>query len=449
MQYEKWSLGYWTLKQYVRFIDWIIHNKTVMNGLNNIPKDKPILLVPNHQNAVDDPLAILLHTKFQPVWLARADIFKNKTAAIILRFLKIMPVYRWRDGKDELSKNDKTFASSIKVLQSNGMLALFPEATHTGKRQMISHKKAAPRIVFMAEEKTDQNLDIQILPTGIYYSNYWKFNRNLLVNFGEPIPVKKFLKEYGENPNAASLTMRNSIYEGIDPLIINIRSKNHYNDFELITKIYGNHFLARQNKKHSLINLFYSNQKLAKKLDALEIENQDKIESVIKDTKTYNSELKRKKLRNWLIEKPSNNLPKIILNKLILLFGLPIFVFGFLLNAIPFFAIDTFVRKKMRDKTFWSSFFLALGMVVFPVLYLVEFLALSWLISGIWLKLAFLVSLPLTGKIAFKWYILARKTTGRIRLFWLKSFREKEYNQLLIKREKLFNDIDQLISTEI
>src|SRR5690606_10332368 len=134
--------------------------------------------------------------KFQPVWLARADIFKNKTAAAILKFLKIMPVYRMRDGKENLAKNDETFLSSIRVLENNFALGLFPEAAHSGKRQMLVHKKAVPRIVFMAEEKSKNNLDIQIIPTGIYYSHYWKFNRNLIVNFGKPIRVNEFLDEF-------------------------------------------------------------------------------------------------------------------------------------------------------------------------------------------------------------------------------------------------------------
>src|SRR5665811_1393827 len=97
MKYEKWSLGYYCLKQYVRFIDWIIHNKKIIVGKEKIPKNKPIVFAPNHQNALSDPMAVLLNTKFQPVWLGRADIFKNKTIAIVLKFLKIMPVYRLRD----------------------------------------------------------------------------------------------------------------------------------------------------------------------------------------------------------------------------------------------------------------------------------------------------------------------------------------------------------------
>jgi len=172
MKYEKWSFGYWVLKKYIQFADWLIYNKVIVTGLEKIPKNKPIIFAPNHQNALSDPMAILLNTRFQPVWLARADIFKNKTAAAILKFLKIMPVYRMRDGKENLTKNDETFSDSVKVLENNFALGLFPEAAHSGKRQMLTHKKAVSRIVFMAIEKAQNNIDIQIVPTGIYYSSY-------------------------------------------------------------------------------------------------------------------------------------------------------------------------------------------------------------------------------------------------------------------------------------
>lgn len=445
MKYEKWSLGYWGLKNYVRFADWIIHNKTVLLNTDKLPKNKPILFAPNHQNALSDPMAILLNTKFQPVWLARADIFKNKTAAAILRFLKIMPVYRMRDGKDQLAKNDETFANSVKVLESNGALALFPEAAHTGKRQMISHKKAVPRIVFMAEEKAGHNLDIQIVPTGIYYNSYWKFNRNLVVNFGDPIPANQFLEEYKENVNAATMRMRESIYKGIKPLVVDIQSKKHYEDFELITSLYGNQFLRRQNLKNTIANRFKSDKLLAEKLDNLEDKNPEKTEDVIKQAKNYNAQLKKYKLRNWLVENQKNNLLKIALNEILLLVTLPVFLFGFVFNAIPFFTIDIPIRRKIKDVAFWSTFFLVLGIILFPIIYLLELLAVSWLLPGLWIKLAFLISLPFAGKLAFKWYILFRKTLGRNRLFILKWIKKEKYKKLLEEKEDLFSELDTLI----
>lgn len=446
MKYEKWSIGYWLLKKYVCFADLIIHKRVIINGKENIPKDKPIVFAPNHQNALSDPMAVLLHTPYQPVWLARADIFKNKTAAFILRFMKIMPVYRIRDGKDQLANNDTTFENSIKVLKSNGALALFPEAAHSGKRQMLSHKKAVPRIVFMAEEKSDENIDIHIIPTGIYYSSYWKFNRSVLVNLGEPIRVKDYLSGYHENANAATLALRDTLYKAIDQLTLNIRSKKHYSDFELIRKFYGKTFLAKQGFDYSPNALFRSDQKLCRKLDMLESSDPEQTELLAKQTREYQRLLKKHHLRNWLVDQPKNNFLKILQNKAILLIGLPVFLYGFILNFLPFIGIDTLVRKKVRDVAFWSTFTLLLGVLIFPLVYLIELWMLSGFIPGIWLKLGFLISAPFFGKVAFLWHILFRKTWGRTNLLSLKLFNKKAYQQLITRKKNLFDQLDKLLS---
>jgi 1-acyl-sn-glycerol-3-phosphate acyltransferase len=445
MSYEKWSWGYWLLKKYVQFADWLIYNKVIINGLENIPQNKPIIFSPNHQNALSDPMAILLNTKFQPVWLARADIFKNKTAAAILKFLKIMPVYRMRDGKENLAKNDEIFMSSVRVLENHFALGLFPEAAHSGKRQMLAHKKAVPRIVFMAEQRAKNNLDIQIIPTGIFYSHYWKFNRNLIVNFGKPIRANDFLDEFERSESAANLSLRQRILDEMQPLVLEIKSTRFYDDFELTREIYGKHYLKRQNQKYSVLNLFYSDQKLVKQLDALEVDSPDLIENIVDSVKNYDSKIKKLKIRSWLLEKSDLNWLKIGFNKLILLLGLPIFLFGFIFNAAPFFIIDTITRKKIRDKGFWSTFFLSLGIILFPIFYLLEFFAVSWLIPGVWLKLAFLLAMPFAGKIAFRWYILFRKTVGRIRLLMLKVFYRNEYNLLVKEKKLLFGKLDEVV----
>lgn len=445
MKYEKWSLGYGILKQYVRLTDWFIHKETLVTGQENIPEDKPILFAPNHQNALSDPMAILLNSNYQPVWLARADIFKNKTAALILRFLKIMPVYRIRDGKEQLAKNDKTFADSIKVLENNRALALFPEAAHSSKRQMLTHKKAVPRIVFMAEERARNNLDIHIIPTGIYYSSYWKFNRTLIVNFGKPVRVNEFLEEYKNNPNQGTAKLREELYNAILPLIINISSKEYYHDFELIRDIYGKQYLQDRGRKVNTLNRFQSDQKLMNELDKLEEIKPDQTKELVQKTRAYNKQLKKYGLRNWLLDKPASNFTMFGLNKVVLFFGLPIFLFGFLFNALPFFALDIPVRKKVKDHAFWSTFFLVPGLILFPLVYLIELACISSLLPAFWIKLAFLVAVPLAGKLAFKWYIVWRKTLGRSRLLVLSWFARPKYIKLKEQRADLYALLKQLI----
>lgn len=447
MKYEKWSLGYWFLKQYVRFANWLILKNTYVFGKERIPKNKPLIFAPNHQNALSDPMAVLLNTSFQPVWLGRADIFgKSKLVDTFLRFIKIIPVYRIRDGKENLNKNQETFSLSIKVLENNSALALFPEAAHSYKRQMLPHKKAVPRIAFMAEEQTNCQLDIQVVPTGIYYSHYWKFNRTLIVIFGEPIAVKKYRESYKDNPNAATIALKNDIYNALLPLTINIKSKKHYNEFERIREFYGKQFMMRQAKKSTLINRFKSDQLLVKKLDELEAKKSDSVTSLELGINNLYKKINKLGLRSWLISSNEKHLGKITVNFLLLLAGFPIFIYGFLFNCLPFFLIDRIVRKKVKDKSFWSTFFLVPGLILFPLFYLIEFLAVSWLLPGVLLKIGFIISLPFAGKLAFNWYILLRKTIGRFRLLRLKWIEPEKFNKLLKEKNQLFEQLDNLLS---
>ncbi len=445
MKYEKWSFGYWCLKQYITFATWLIHKKTIVTGREKIPKNKPVLFAPNHQNALSDPMAILLNTSYQLVWLARADIFKSKVLVNILRYMKIMPVYRLRDGKANLNKNDQTFTDAVKVLEHNKALALFPEAGHSGKRQMLPHKKAVPRIVFMAGEKAGFSLDMQIIPAGINYSHYWKLNRTVIVNFGDPIPVKDYFESYRKNPGAAIIELKNKIYESIVPLVINVRSKVHYHDFERIRNIYSSHFLQKLNLPADTLNQFRAEQKLVNRLDQLETEQPEKIKTITQKVNAYVLRLKKLKIKNRLVDEQQNVPGKLLRNIFMLIAGLPLFVYGFIFNAVPFYTLDRVIRKKVKDKTFWSSFFLVGGIILFPLVYLAELLVLSYWIPGIWLKLAFVISLPFAGKLAYKWYILWLKTAGRFRIYRMKQTRPDQYKSLLNEKQETFNQLDKLL----
>src|SRR5690606_34251070 len=191
-----------------------------------------------------------------------------------------------------------------------------------------------------------------------------------IVNFGDPIPVKSFMKTYAESPNTAVIELKNKIYDAILPLTINIKSKKYYEEFERIREIYGNHFLNRQQLKATAQNLFYSCQKLVERLDELEVTQPEETQKLAEEVKNYAQLLKKLKLRNWLVDNAENHTGMIFLHSIILLAGLPLFLFGFIFNAIPFFLIDRVIRKKVKDKSFWSTFFLVAGIVLFPVLYL-------------------------------------------------------------------------------
>jgi hypothetical protein len=55
------------------------------------------------------------------------------------------------------------------------------------------------------------------------------------------------------------------------------------------------------------------------------------------------------------------------------------------------------------------------------------------------------LSLPFFGKLAFKWYILFRKTVGRGHLLELRLFNQKEFYSLFRDKDVLYRKLDDLL----
>ncbi|MEA2043234.1 MAG: 1-acyl-sn-glycerol-3-phosphate acyltransferase, partial [Bacteroidota bacterium] len=197
---EKKSKFYALLKGYFQFMfDKVFYGKVEYSGMENIPDGKPVLFAPNHQNALMDPLALIFSSNRQIVFLARSDIFKSKIVSRLLFLVKILPVYRIRDGKEKLKLNEIIFDKTVEILEKNRPVAIFPEARHFNKRHLKPLKKGIQRVAFATAEKNNYQLDIKIVPVGIYYSNYWNFKATIQVQYGKPISASKYYELYKED----------------------------------------------------------------------------------------------------------------------------------------------------------------------------------------------------------------------------------------------------------
>jgi 1-acyl-sn-glycerol-3-phosphate acyltransferase len=401
---KNFSVGYEILRTYVRFAFWLTHKRIVVKGRHLIPKGKPIIFAPNHQNALMDPLALACTNPYQSVWLARADIFKSKAASRILKFLKLLPVYRIRDGKENLSNNEEIFAQVIRLLENKQTIALFPEAAHSGKRQMLPHKKAIPRIALEAETKNDFQLDLQIVPVGISYSHYWKFNRSLIVQYGQTIELKNFWIDYEVNPQKAMLDIRDEIYRKLSTLIIQINSKTHYQEYDYIRRLAGNDYSRlRFFCKNRILQLFYAEKELISKLEQLEDLQPEQLNSLLEETRTYLSDIQSADISDQQIESAGRaKWRKVLISFAAAILTLPFFFFGFVFNAVPFIIPRVILHRKIKNITFLSTFNFVTGLIVFPLFYLISGYFIFKL-TGSWSKsLLSIILMPFGGKIAFQ-----------------------------------------------
>lgn len=203
----------------------VYFSKITVHGKENIPKGKAVLIVSNHQNALIDPILIATHTNLKPHFLTRASVFKKSFVAKLLDFIRMIPIYRVRDGINNMEKNNETFDKSVNILLEKGSIVIFAEGNHSNQRNLRPLKKGFARIAYQTLEK-EPELDLVILPVGINYSNHRYSGSKVSLVFGKTIQPKDYFPLFEP--------LMTSAFRALEPLVSTIPEENYEKDLEAI-----------------------------------------------------------------------------------------------------------------------------------------------------------------------------------------------------------------------
>lgn len=185
------DLGYSFFRPYIQWAIRNTYSSITVKGLENIPDPEKVsvLITGNHCNTLMDALVLLQSRKAPTAFVARADIFKKPLFAKILGNLRILPIYRQRDGGDSREKNAAVFDNVVECLNAGMAFAIFPEGTHRTRRSLLPLKKGVFRIAQQAVG-SNPGRKVVIVPMGLEYDDYFNIMRPVTISFGEPIEVK-------------------------------------------------------------------------------------------------------------------------------------------------------------------------------------------------------------------------------------------------------------------
>ena len=200
--------------------------KIEFEGLDNIPKDKPFILAVNHQNAFLDPiLATLLVPWLHTHFLTRSDVF-TKWTSYFLTTIRMLPIYRIRDGYDQLGKNEEVFDNCTKIFDENGSVLVFPEGNHGKYYYLRSLTKGTARLALHAQQKLDKNL--LIVPCGLNYFAH-KTPRTKLINvYGEPLSVNDYVEAYSDDKQKGLKKLTTDMAKAMKKCLIIPEKTNDY-----------------------------------------------------------------------------------------------------------------------------------------------------------------------------------------------------------------------------
>ena len=369
--------------------NFIFYDEVVVVGKENIPpKGEPCFAISNHQNGLMDPLAKLnmFEDQRQPVFIARGDIFKKDTIAKLLKFAKILPTFRTRDGdRSDIRRNNNTFSTAGEVLSRGGTVILYPEAQHQHGRYLGEFKKGFPRICFAAEEIADYTLHLKILPVCLHYTSYERIGAKLLIIIGKPFTFEEFYDIHKTDPNLAFQKLNEKTRAILKEMVIDITDQDHYNEYDTLRLMISRVRVANLKTKFNYHQNFIEEKKVIEEIDTLKEQNPEKFHQLIDKTEQYQRGLKNLKMRDWLI---NSNVSwfKSILKDFGLLLLLPFFLFSIINNGVVYYAPELMV-KKLKDRQLFSTVRFAIGFVLAPVWYMI-LLILVWVFSN-----SFLVSI--------------------------------------------------------
>lgn len=413
------------------------HYKIEITNEDRVPSRGAIVFTPNHQNALMDALVLGFSVKRTVVFLARADIFKKNFFAEILYFLRILPVYRPRDGQGEVKKNLQTFKKTSEVLQKNLALVIFPEGTHTDKQSLLQLKKGFAKIAMQTEESNDFKLGIQLIPVGISYTNYTQCQSTVSINFGHPIDLANYHDDYKKQPAIALNQIRDKMSESLKENMIHIEDDEYYDATDFLMTSFANKESLPAKGKSRILN----GQAFLKKLKTLRNNDIKAFENLTLDSSKF-IELSKKFNKRQKALWTGFSIGSLLLQTLMFLILLPLLATSALLHY-PTQFLSHFPSRFLKDAQFHSTFRFVLSFAILPFVFILEAIILSSIYTEFSL-LYFVITFSLALIFMLMNLNWLRNYYGNIKIFLFKLFYKKQSVQMDLHIVKIKEAIKNL-----
>ena len=155
----------------------IVVYKIEIKGIENIPKEGPVIFCGNHRSFLD-AILLELYTPRRMRFMSKKELEKNKFLNFFVKLYDSIPVQR-------AAKDLTAIKESIKTLKNGGCLGIFPEGTRNGLEKSGEMKNGATYIAI----KTGAS----IIPIGI--KGKMKLFNKITVTYGEKIDYTEYAKQ--------------------------------------------------------------------------------------------------------------------------------------------------------------------------------------------------------------------------------------------------------------
>ena len=437
---------YTVVKVIARFWIWFFFERVEVRHPERVPRSGPVLLCINHPNNLIDSLLLGSILSRKVHYLATATLFRNPLIARCLVALGVIAIYRRADAPDKMDRNIEMFAACDEAFDRGWLIAIYPEGTTRAEAHVQRIKTGASRIALGYEAHAAGRLTL--VPVGLSFEARKRFRGRVLVSFGEPVAVSPCPAVYREEPAKALHRLTTAIQGAMEREVVHVERIDTAALARAVKALYRGdlerELWAERGRSGQPIDAAGVFESIADAVEHFRNCDPERIERLWQQILGYHAGLAAYRLRAPAVR---TRLERAVERQGVArswqtIVGLPLFSYGAAVNFLPYYLPGWLAGRMSRKQTDYATTRLFASVVAFPLFWALETSLIGWA-AGLRWALAFLLSLPLGGLIAYRYLAGTGRLRHQLRFGALFLTRAQEARRLLAERRELVEELER------
>jgi glycerol-3-phosphate O-acyltransferase / dihydroxyacetone phosphate acyltransferase len=416
-----------------------------------VPPGGPVLLVANHPGSLTD--AFLLGTTVsRPVsFVGTVQLFRWRPVGWLFRVCGIIPVNRVTDNPRAMRTLAETFEACHRVLEGGGAIGIFPEGITYNDGHLRPLKSGAARMALEFAHRHRGRIELSVVPVGLTYSRKEHYRSDVLVHFGEPIPMGPHLDGYETSRKERIQALSREIEERIQGLILHLPALDRARLVRSVARLYLDRLkVAGRVVTEALTpraEELVLTQGIARVIDHYAGTDPDRVRSFVNRLARYERRLARLRLDDGVVDQLSRSgqfAVGEIGRTLMALVALPAAVYGWVHRWAPALLVRWAVRRftaRGARKAQTPHVSMLAGLMGFGLAYAL-YIGTVQAVWGWPVSLWYGLSLPVSGWIAHAYPGLLRRLPIGLRTWIIRVRAPFAAKDLVRRRQELVNEIE-------
>ena len=437
---------YRTVRAVGRFGLWFFFRSVDVRHPERVPAAGPVLLCINHPNNFIDSLLVGGTLPRKVHYLATASLFRHRLVARFLLACGAIPVYRKQDDPDKMEKNAGTFEACFQAFDEGRLVAIYPEGTTHAEVRVQRIKTGAARLALGYEAVHPGAL--RVVPVGLNFDARKSFRGRVLVSFGQSIPVTPYLDSYRRDPIRTVEALTDAIQWGIEAEVVHVERIDESRFVSAVQELYRDQLVRELREERGLaerqIDLVRLSRAIVDSTNYFRQHDPERVERIWRSIQSYRALLAEYRVKDEAVRaRLERRRPRQRIRRgWEAIAGFPFFVYGATVNFLPYWIPRWMARHMSHKETDYATWRFLTALVALPLCWGLE----AWIVArllGPAAALVFLLTLPVSGVLAYRYWVGAGRLRSRLRFSALALTREHAARRLTSERQALIDELER------